>query len=142
MLNDKLLREVFSLVTKAPEEGEDQENSCMADIYSGFNGHIRLAVFKGSIGLPCIKRFSAALDDTLTGSVEQIVIDLSDVKKLSRTAVGELTNYAAAVLGRGKDLYLFKAPTAILQRLEELNLTEFFQRLTCDDDLINILPLE
>ena len=141
-ISDSLLNELFILETPVPEKDESGQNSCLANIYSAFSGKVVLAIFYGSIGLPCLERFDSSLRLTLTGNSDQIVISLENVIKLSRSAVGELTSFAAEVLGRKKQLYLLKASTALRQRLTDLALTSFFQFLETDDELISILPTE
>jgi len=141
-ISDSLLNELFVLEISAPEDDGTGQNSCLANIYSAFGGKVVLAIFHGSIGLPCLERFDSSLRLTLTGNARQIVISLENVIKLSRSAIGELTNFAAEVLGRKKQLYLFKASNPLRQRITDLALTSFFQFLETDDELISILPTE
>ena len=138
--SEAMLDELFTLRIPAPEAGEDMPfGTCLPDLYSALGGRVIFAKYAGSIGLPCIQHFTPSLQDILTGDVEQIIISLEHVTKLSRTAVGVLVSFAAEVLGRGKELYLYKPAPVIENRLQTLNITGFFQFLKTDDDLISIL---
>lgn len=142
MMHDPLLKEIFTVIVEGSTSDCDGADSCRATIYAAYNSKIMLAKFCGSIGLPCIDRFTQSLEQTLTGNVESIIVDFEDVQKLSRSAIGELINFAAAVIGRGKNLYLYGASDTLRQRLMDLNITEFFIFLNDADKLVQILPIE
>lgn len=142
--SDFHLDSIFTLIRTGPEcVGPFAEfGSCLPTVFSAFNGKVVFACYSQYIGLPCIDRFSHSLEKLLTKEVEIIILSLKDVKKLSRTAVGCLVDFAAGVLGRGKKLYLYKPSPVLEERFRALQLMTFFKTLHSDDAITDILPLE
>ena len=133
-----VLGELFSITRRAPAE----DNTATPDVYSAFGGRVVFTNYFGNISLAGMDNFKPALFDTLTGDAQQIIIGLGQVSDFSRSALGALVDFASAVLGRGKKLYLLSPPEGLRQSLKELQLTMFFEVLQDEDDLLRILPDE
>lgn len=133
-----ILDELFTVTGPDPAE----ENTSLPSVYSAFGGRIVLANCSGSISLASIDDFKPALFEVLTGDAQQIVLGLENVTELSRSALGALVDFASAVLGRSKKLYLLSPPENLMQTLRELKLTMFFEVLRDQSDFMCILPDE
>lgn len=134
----EVLGELFSVTRQAPEDN----HAAIPDVYSAFGGRVVFTNYHGSISLSGMDNFKPALFETLTGNSQQIIIGLEQVSDFSRSALGALVDFASAVLGRGKKLYLLSPPEGLMQSLKELQLTMFFEILQDQDDLLCILPDE
>ena len=97
-----------------------------------------LGRFRGQIGLPNLKEFKAALDDLVLDNLSKLVLDLAAVS-LSKSAVGALMGFAAAMHGRNKRLYLYRPSPQVRAVLKELGLTAFFSYLETEDDIVATL---
>ena len=138
--SDIALSELFTQhMTPAAENGACSLAAPI--VYSGFDGKVVMAIFRGAISLSTDTRFLQTLEKLLTGDVTQVILSMNNVTKLSRTAVGLLVDFAAGVLGRGKELYLYKPAPVIDQRLADMNVAIFFKILREEDELFDILPL-
>ena len=131
------LEEIF---TPAPRPEEAAPGRPL--IYETAGRKAVMGVFRGTISVANVDNFSPALQEMITGNVEQVILGLESVTKLSHTAVGILVDFAAGVLGRGKQLYLYRPPRHIEQRLEDLNVAGFFKILRSEDELVCVLPTE
>ena len=97
-----------------------------------------LGRFKGQIGLPNLKEFKAALGDLVLDNLSKLILDLAAVS-LSKSAVGALIGFAAAMHGRNKRLYLYRPSHQVRAVLKELGLTAFFSYLETEDDIVATL---
>ncbi len=97
-----------------------------------------LGRFKGQVGLPSLKEFKAALDDLVSENLTKVIVDLANAT-LSKSAVGVLVGFAAAMHGRNKRLYLYRPSPQIRAVLKELSLSAFFSYLETEDDIIATL---
>lgn len=132
-----ILNELFTLNGDIPDEG-----SGLPSVYSAFEGRVVLANCSGHISLASIGRFKPTLFEALTGDAQQIIIGLENVPDISRSALGALVDFAAAVIGRGKKLYLLSPPEGLIQTLKDLQLTMFFKVLQNQGDFLCVLPDE
>lgn len=135
------LNELLTLKTP-PTLTSDGSTYATPAVYTAFGGRVLVAFFRGTISVANADCFSPALKQMLTGEARQVVLSFKEVTKLSRTAVGLLVDFAAGVLGRGLDLYLYEPSPVIMQRLGKLNVDNFFLVLGSEDELFNILPIE
>ncbi len=97
-----------------------------------------LGRFRGEIGLPNLAEFKAALNDLVMNTVLKVILDFAEVS-LSRSAVGALVGFAAAMHGRNKRLYLFRPSAQVRKTLKDLGLTGFFTVLETEDDILATL---
>ena len=97
-----------------------------------------LGRFKGQIGLADRKEFKAALDDLVLEHRSKVILDFEAVV-LSRSAVGVLVGFAAAMHGRNKRLYVYRPAPQVRAILKELGLRAFFSYLETEDDIIATL---
>ena len=97
-----------------------------------------LGRFKGQIGLANQKEFKAALDDLVLEHRSKVILDFETVV-LSKSAVGVLVGFAAAMHGRNKRLYLYRPAPQVRATLKELGLRAFFSYLETEDDIIATL---
>lgn len=97
-----------------------------------------LGRFKGQIGLPNLLEFKAALNDLAGSASSKIILDFASVA-LTKSAVGTLIAFAAAMHGLSKRLYLYRAAPQVRAVLKELGLTRFFSYLETEDDVIATL---
>ena len=97
-----------------------------------------LGRFRGQIGLPNLKEFKAALGDLVLDNLSKLILDLAAVS-LSKSAVGALVGFAAAMHGRNKRLYLYRPSHQVRAVLKELGLTAFFSYLETEDDIVATL---
>ena len=97
-----------------------------------------LGRFRGQIGLPNLKEFKAALDDLVLDNLSKLILDLAAVS-LSKSAVGALIGFAAAMHGRNRRLYLYRPSPQVRAVLKELGLTAFFSYLETEDDIVATL---
>ena len=97
-----------------------------------------LGRFRGQIGLPNLKEFKASLDDLVLDNLSKLILDLASVS-LSKSAVGALIGFAAAMHGRNKRLYLYRPSPQVRAVLKELGLTAFFSYLETEDDIVATL---
>lgn len=133
--------ELLTLKTP-PTLASDGSTYATPAVYTAFGGRVLMAFFRGTISVANADRFSPALKQMLTGEARQVVLSLKEVTKLSHTAVGLLVDFAAGVLGRGRELYLYEPSPVIMQRLSKLNVDSFFRVLGSEDELFNILPID
>ncbi len=92
-----------------------------------------IAKFSGDIGLNKLAEFSATLHELITDAVMRVILDFS-CANISRTAIGALFSFAAAVHGRNKRLYIYKPCEKLIHDLEELKLCEYFVFLHSQED--------
>ena len=97
-----------------------------------------LGRFRGQIGLPNLKEFKAALGDLVLDNLSKLILDLAAVS-LSKSAVGALIGFAAAMHGRNKRLYLYRPSPQVRAVLKELGLSAFFSYLETEDDIVATL---
>ncbi len=135
-----ILNELFLQQTDVHTAECGSGRSCVPDVFSAFNGKVVLVSYCGALGLACLDEFKPSLFATLTGGAQQIIVNLEHTTQLSRSTLGALVDFASTVLGRGKDMYLFKPPASLEQSLVELQLTSFFKILRNEEALVNILP--
>lgn len=140
--SESLLKEIFTRVPDESEGDPERRETCLPNIYKAFNGKVIILEYFGSIGLPCIDRFYKSLHSALTGESEQVVLSMSNVVKLSRSAIGVVVDFAAGVLGRGKELYIFQPHPEVRQKMDGMLLNGFFKTLHTEEELISILPVE
>lgn len=137
-----ILDELFTMTAQAPATNSVGQPQCLPDVYKAFGGRILLINYYGTIGLSCLEKFKPSLFATLTGDAQKIIVGLESVGEFSRSSLGALVDFASAVLGRGKRLYLLEPSAAIVQSLKELQLTMFFGILQDEEALIRMLPEE
>lgn len=97
-----------------------------------------LGRFRGQIGLPNLQEFRDALNDLVSENLSKVILDVAAVS-LSKSAVGALVSFAAAMHGRNKRLYLYRSAPQVRAVLKELGLTAFFSYLETEDDIIATL---
>ena len=135
----KILTELFKPVTMETPEGSVEDPPL---VESAFSGRVIAVHYSGLLSQARLNYFKPSLFGILTGNTQQIVIDLEEVHGVSQSTLGVLVDFAAAVLGRGKKMYLFSPPTDLLNILDNLQLGCFFEILPAEEDVINILPDE
>lgn len=138
----KILDELFTMTARVPGLESTGQPQCLPDVYKAFGGKILLINYSGAIGLSCLEQFKPSLFVTLTGDAQKIIVALENTGEFSRSSLGALVDFASAVLGRGKRLYLLQPPATLGKNLKELQLTMFFRILHSQDDLISMLPDE
>lgn len=136
---NSILNELFSLANPVGDALAVQGGP---DVYTAFGGRTVLLGYSGNIGLSSMGAFKPTVFATLTGDSQQIILGLENVTQISRSALGALVDFAAAVLGRGKNLYLLAPPQSLIETLKELQLTFFFEVLKDQDALLCVLPDE
>ncbi|MDR2488803.1 MAG: STAS domain-containing protein [Desulfovibrio sp.] len=99
-----------------------------------------LGRFKGQIGLPNLEEFRDALNDLMSKNISRIILDVAAVR-LTKSAVGALIAFAAAMHGYNKRLYLYRSSAQLRAVLKELGVTAFFSYLETEDDIIATLVL-
>ncbi|MDL2279444.1 hypothetical protein LJC15_02110 [Desulfovibrio sp. OttesenSCG-928-G11] len=102
--------------------------------------HSVIAFFQNGIGLQCIDQFKSSLHDLLTQETAKIFLDFSSAT-LSRTALGTLMAFAAAVHGNNKRLYLYRPSAQLRSELKKVGLSDFFQVLDHEDDIVASLVM-
>lgn len=100
--------------------------------------HTAYGLFSGQISLSVLPDFSAALHDLVTDALNKVILDFSNVS-LTKSAVGTLVGFAAAMHGYNKRLYLFRCSPQVRAVLKELSLLRFFSFLESEDDIIAAL---
>ena len=100
--------------------------------------HTVFGVFSGQIGLSAVPEFTAAMHDLLSENLSKVVLDFSQLS-LTKSAVGALVAFAAAMHGRNRRLYLYQTSAQIRDVLRELKLTLYFSFLETEDDLITTI---
>jgi anti-anti-sigma regulatory factor len=111
-------------------------------VESAFGGRVISAHYSGLLSQARLDHFKPLLFGILTGNVQQIIIDLEETRGVSQSTLGVLVDFAAAVLGRGKKMYLFSPPADLSGILDGRGLGIFFEILHTEEDVINILPDE
>lgn len=137
-----ILGELFNLVARAPEPEAVNAQQGMPDVYNAFGGRVVLVNYSGNIGLAVLDKFHNSLFEALSGEMQKTVICLEHITNLSRSALGAMVDFASAVLGRGKKLYLLSPPQELLQVLHDLQLTMLFEILHDQSELLCIMPDE
>lgn len=99
-----------------------------------------IAFFCNGIGLQCIDEFRAALHDLVSRETAKIFLDFSGAT-LSRTALGTLVAFAAAVHGNNKRLYLYRPSSQLRSELKKVGLSAFFPVLEQEDDIVASLVM-
>ena len=97
-----------------------------------------LGRFRGQIGLPNLQEFKDALNDLVSENLSKVILDFAAVS-LTKSIVGALIAFAAAMHGRGKRLYLYRPSHQVRAVLKDLGLTAFFSYLETEDDIIATL---
>ncbi|MCL1939043.1 MAG: STAS domain-containing protein [Desulfovibrionaceae bacterium] len=100
--------------------------------------HTTFGMFSGQIGLSAVPEFTAAMHDLFTENLSKVILDFAQLS-LTKSAVGALVAFAAAMHGRNRRLYLYRASAQILGVLKELKLTPYFTFLAAEDDIIATL---
>ena len=100
--------------------------------------HTVFGVFTGQIGLSSVPEFAAAMRDLSSENLSKVILDFSKLS-LTKSAVGALVSFAAAMHGRNKRLYLYRTSAQIRGVLKDLKLTPFFTFLETEDDIISTL---
>lgn len=100
--------------------------------------HTAFGFFHGQLGLSDVPEFSAALRELSSDNRVKIIVDFSGLA-LSKSAVGALVGFAAAMHGRNRRLYLYKTSAQIRGVLKELKLIPYFTFLESEDDIIATL---
>ncbi len=136
-LLDSALRKVLIVDPIDPDSGP--RFPCRPLTARGQEGHTMFGVFTGQIGLSGVPEFTAALRDLASSEHRsKIILDFSRLS-LTRSATGALVDFAAAMHGRNKRLYLYKTSSQIRGVLKELKLSSFFSFLETEDDIIAAL---
>jgi anti-anti-sigma regulatory factor len=94
-----------------------------------------LGRFKGQIGLLNQKTFEASLDDLVSENLSKIILDLAAVS-LTKSVAATLIDFAAAMQGSNRRLYLYRPSGQVRALLKELGITAFFSYLESEDDII------
>jgi len=102
--------------------------------------HTAFAIFSGQIGLSAVPEFTAAMHDLSAENLVEAVLDFSRLS-LTNSAVGALIEFAAAMHGRGRRLYLYQTSAQIRGALTTLQLTPYFRFLETEDDVIATLVM-
>ena len=97
-----------------------------------------LGRFRGQIGLPNQSEFKDALNDLMSDHLSKVILDFASVT-LTKSAVGTLIDFAAAVHGHRKRLYLYRPSSQVRALLKELSLAPYFSYLETEDDIIATL---
>lgn len=97
--------------------------------------HTVLGIFDGGIGLADLALFRAAMNNLAAPECTKVILDFATTT-LSRSALGTLVNFAAAMHGNNKRLYLYRPSAQIRSELKKLSLTAFFSILDTEEDLI------
>lgn len=134
-LFDALANILAANITAAPE---DARFPCRPFAARTAERSTSLGRFTGQIGLPALKEFKASLDDLVSENLSKVILDFADVT-LSKSAVGVLIGFTAAMHGRNKRLYLYRPSSQVRAILKELGLTYFFSYLDSEDDIIATL---
>jgi anti-anti-sigma regulatory factor len=100
--------------------------------------HTAFGMFSGQIGLSAVPEFKAAMHDLFTEGLSKVILDFAGLS-LTKSAVGALVAFAAAVHGRNRRLYLYRTSAQILGALKELGLTSYFTFLETEGDVIAVL---
>jgi anti-anti-sigma regulatory factor len=115
--------------------GQTQRFACRPLAARSAESHTAYGRFAGQISLSSMSDFSAAMNDLVTENLSKIILDFSDVT-LTKSAVGALVGFAAAMHGRNKRLYLFKCPPQVRALLKELGLLPFFSFQETVEDIL------
>jgi anti-anti-sigma regulatory factor len=137
IFDSEILNDLFQQIPQASIPGGGEPPPL---IFSAFNGQVIMVQYYGVLSLARLHSFKPILFSTLTGGSRQIIVDLKQVTAVSRSTLGTLVDFAAAVLGRNKKMHLFSPPGILLDSLAELQLRSFFDILSDEEELINILP--
>ena len=126
------------LASDINEEAEGVRFPCRPYAAYTSERNTSLGRFKGQVGLPNLKEFKASLDDLVSENLSKVILDLASIT-LSKSAVGVLVGFAAAMHGRNKRLYLYRPSAQIRAMLKELGISAFFSYLDTEDDIIATL---
>jgi anti-anti-sigma regulatory factor len=135
--NSEILNDLFQQISPASAPPETERPPL---VFSAFNGQVVLVQYSGILSLARLHSFKPMLFSTLTGGSRQIIVDLRQVTEVSRSTLGAMVDFAAAILGRNKKMHLFSPPAALLDDLTQLQLRSFFDILNTEEELIDILP--
>jgi anti-anti-sigma regulatory factor len=136
--SSEILNHLFKQVELGLPPGDEDPPTAR----SAFGGRVIAVHYSGLLSQARLNNFKPMIFSILTGNAQQIVIVLKEVRGVSQSTLGVLVSFAAAVLGRGKKMYLLSPPADILKIVEDLHLGIFFEILHNEDDLIGILPDE
>jgi anti-anti-sigma regulatory factor len=120
--------------------GNTQRFACRPLAAHSVERHTAYGVFSGQIGLSDMPDFSAAMHTLVTENLNKVILDFSGVT-LTKSAVGSLVGFAAAMHGLNKRLYLFRCSPQVRAVLKELHLLPFFSFLESEDDIIAALAV-
>jgi len=102
--------------------------------------HTVFAAFSGGIGIVDAAAFKASLHDLVTAETAKVMLDFS-AATLSRSTLGALIDFAAAMHGNNKRLYLYHPSTQVRHEMKKVGLSAFFSFLESEDDLIASLAV-
>jgi len=114
--------------------------SCRPLVAHSAEKHTAFAIFSGQIGLSAVPEFTAAMHDLFSENLAETILDFSRLS-LTKSAMGALVAFAAAIHGRNKRLYLYRTSAQIRSALQELQLTPYFRFLETEDDVIATLVM-
>ena len=118
--------------------GNTQRFACRPLAANSVERHTVYGLFSGQIGFADVPIFSVAIHDLATENMVKVILDFADVT-LTKSAVGALVGFAAAMHGRNKRLYLFRCSVQVRALLKELDLLPFFSFLESEEDILGAL---
>lgn len=139
LANSLLLGDFAKALTISPASvAEKSRYACRPIAVCTAERNTCLGRFVGQIGLADVPEFEEALHDLATANPSKVILDLAEVS-LTKSAVGALLSFAAAMHGHNKRLYLYRPSEQIQAVLKELDLTPFFNVLREENDVIATL---
>jgi anti-anti-sigma regulatory factor len=126
------LDDILTLDVKELRYGS--QYACRAFLAYGSERRTVFACFHGNIGLGDTEEFKAALADSVSDETYKIILDCKDLY-LSKSAVGALVAFAAAMSFSNTVLYLYSPSQQIRAVLQELDIQTFFRFLETEEEV-------
>lgn len=136
-LNESLEGELFTVLQIDGGADEPPRFACRPWRASSREKHTAYGKFTGQISLTSSDEFMSALQDLTTGNTTRVILDFADAQ-LSKSALGTLVSFAAAMFGRNRRLYVYKVSPHIRKALLDTGLKGFFTYLESEEDIISI----
>ncbi len=102
-------------------------------------GSTLLVTFSGEITLEITTDLKVRIDEAIkSGEFGSLVVDLSEITFMDSSGIGFLVAMNTKVMGMGKKMFLLKPSAQVRKTLELVQLSNFFQILDNEDELLTL----